>query len=612
MIRDKLMEHWRRHYHAGRMSITLLGEQSLDELQEMVTSQFGDMRADGEPVVNYASAGDPYQAQLPLFVNTTSVREGKQLDLVFTVPSALRRNYKRKSTEYVEELLGHEGEGSLFAALKQNGWADRISAGIGAGGLSDTSCCALFTVTIKLTDEGFTQQDSVIGMFFQYVQMMKRTAPQEWSWKEVRDLRKIEFKFKEEEGAAEYTEALAMTMRKYDHENVLRGEYLYEEFSVADITEILACISPRKCVYVVSDHDFDADAPTVEREKWFNAPFTKSSVDEQKLAAWETSEPDVALQYPPKNVYIAEKFDIKAGSSLRLAEAIASGSVPSDATVPPPAPLVSPPEIIHECGLMRLWHRADDKFDQPRMNAYFHVNLSSVENTPLAFVHADMLTLMVHDQLQNSTRYPAELASLNAGLDVVGQHTCLSFTFDGFDDKLPKLVTAYFAAVSEFKLCTDRFHKVKEKRLKDLKNFCLKPGRQARVLLHQLLKRREFFEDEKFAALESMTPDTLQEFVHSVWNGGAHVEGLVVGNVTQDEALAMGASIRNSLKNSGKGLSQLKVQVTVQPDYCDCLLIHITKYTHTRRLKTDTFFFPRSARGYLPDARNNKRPGWRF
>ena len=170
-------------------------------------------------------------------------------------------------------------------------------------------------------------------------------------------------------------------------------------------------------MYVVSDHDFDADAPTVEREKWFNAPFTKSSVDEQKLAAWETSEPDVALQYPPKNVYIAEKFDIKAGSSLRLAEAIASGSVPSDATVPPPAPLVSPPEIIHECGLMRLWHRADDKFDQPRMNAYFHVNLSSVENTPLAFVHADMLTLMVHDQLQNSTRYPAELASLNAGLD---------------------------------------------------------------------------------------------------------------------------------------------------------------------------------------------------
>jgi glycine/serine hydroxymethyltransferase len=23
----------------------------------------------------------------------------------------------------------------------------------------------------------------------------------------------------------------------------------------------------------------------------------------------------------------------------------------------------------------------------------------------------------------------------------------------------------------------------------------------------------------------------------------------------------------------------------------DCLLIHITKYTHTRRLKTDTFFY---------------------
>ena len=31
---------------------------------------------------------------------------------------------------------------------------------------------------------------------------------------------------------------------------------------------------------------------------------------------------------------------------------------------------------------------------------------------------------------------------------------------------------------------------------------------------------------------------------------------------------------------------------TVRPDYHDCLLAHITKYTHTRRLRTDTLFCP--------------------
>ena len=49
---------------------------------------------------------------------------------------------------------------------------------------------------------------------------------------------------------------------------------------------------------------------------------------------------------------------------------------------------------------MRLWHRLDDKFDQPRMNAYFHVSLPAIEATPEAYVLADMMTLLIHDGLQ--------------------------------------------------------------------------------------------------------------------------------------------------------------------------------------------------------------------
>jgi nardilysin len=567
LIRDKLLEHWRKHYHAGRMSLTLLGEQTLDELQKMVADVFGDMRADGEAAISYASAGAPYLNQLPLRIDTTMIREGKQLDLVFTVPSLLRRAYKRKSTEYVEELIGHEGEGSLFASLKSRGLAERISAGVAAGGLADTTCCALFTVTIKLTDEGFSKVDDVISSFFQYVEMMRRTGPQEWSWREAKDLRGIEFRFKEEEGAAEYTEMLAMTMRRFEHEDVLRGEYAFDEFHRGDIEAVVDCITPRKCVYIVSDHAFDCDAPGVEREKWFDAPFSRSAVPEKKLAEWESNEPDAALRYPPRNVYIAERFEIKAGSAMRLETAKKAGVVPLDATTLPPAPLVSPPEIVHECALMRLWHRADDKFDQPRMSAYFHVSLPGIEDSPEAFVAADMLTLMIHDRLQDRVRYPAELASLNAGLDVVGQHTCLSLTFDGFDCKLPRLVQAYFSAVADFELDPARFHKVKEKRLKDLKNYGLKPGRQARSLLHQLLKRREASESSKIAALEAMEPETLTQFARAAWQGAAHVEGLIIGNVTAEEALEMGASVREAFIKSAPVAAEAfpKKEIAVVP-----------------------------------------------
>ena len=205
------------------------------------------------------------------------------------------------------------------------GLADRISAGVGAGGLADTTCCALFTATIKLTDEGFERSDEVISLFFQYVEMMRRTGPQEWSWREAQGLRGIEFRFKEEEGAADYTEALAMTMRRYAHEDCLRGDYLFHEYAPEDISEVLSHITPRACVYVLSDHGFDADAPGVERERWFNVPFTRETVDPAKLAAWESAEPDAALSYPPRNEYIAERFDIKGGSAARGCAQAAAG-----------------------------------------------------------------------------------------------------------------------------------------------------------------------------------------------------------------------------------------------------------------------------------------------
>ena len=197
---------------------------------------------------------------------------------------------------------------------------------------------------------------------------------------------------------------------------------------------------------------------------------------------------------------------------------------------------------------MRLWHRTDDKFDQPRINAYFHVSLPAIDSTPEAYVMADMLTMMVHDSLQDLVRYPAELASLNAGLDVVGQHTMLSLTFDGFNDKLPKLVEAYFRAVADFTLDEGRYEKVKEKRLKDLKNYGLSPGRQARSILHQLLKARETSEARKIAALESCDAAALRTFADRVWSAAAHVEGLVIGNVTAEEALEMGAMVRACLR----------------------------------------------------------------
>ena len=85
-----------------------------------------------------------------------AVKQGHNLTLTFQLPS-LFHAYKAKPEDYVSHLLGHEGRGSLLAALKAQGWASAISAGVSESGYERNSAVFVFEVTVTLTEAGLHQ-----------------------------------------------------------------------------------------------------------------------------------------------------------------------------------------------------------------------------------------------------------------------------------------------------------------------------------------------------------------------------------------------------------------------------------------------------------------------
>ena len=324
------------------------------------------------------SAGRRTPVALPLMVRTAQVREGKQLDLVFTVPSGLEARVPAQEHGVRGGAHRARGQGGRSSPRsKREDW--RIaSARASARADSRTRRAARCSRPRSSSrTRASPPPDEVISLFFQYAEMMRRTGPQEWSWREAQGLRAIEFRFKEEEGAADYTEMLAMTMRRYAHQDCLRGDYLFDEFAPK---------TSRRCSLTVVPRSACTSSPTTastwtRRESSASGGSTSRSaretVDPAKIAAWESCEPDAALAYPPRNEYIAERFDIAGGAGAARAAAPRRRV----STTPPPPPLVTPPEIVHECPAMRLWHRMDDKFDQPRTCAYF-LRLAAPPSTP--------------------------------------------------------------------------------------------------------------------------------------------------------------------------------------------------------------------------------------
>ena len=85
-----------------------------------------------------------------------AVKQGHNLTLTFQLPS-LFHAYRAKPEDYVSHLLGHEGRGSLLAALKAQGWASAISAGVAESGYERNSAVFVFEVTVTLTEAGLHQ-----------------------------------------------------------------------------------------------------------------------------------------------------------------------------------------------------------------------------------------------------------------------------------------------------------------------------------------------------------------------------------------------------------------------------------------------------------------------
>ena len=89
----------------------------------------------------------------PALYSLPSVKAAHSITATWALPS-LVQHYRAKPEDYLSHLVGHEGQGSLLAGLKQRGWATGLSAGVGEGGMERNSGYSLFDVSITLTDSG--------------------------------------------------------------------------------------------------------------------------------------------------------------------------------------------------------------------------------------------------------------------------------------------------------------------------------------------------------------------------------------------------------------------------------------------------------------------------
>jgi secreted Zn-dependent insulinase-like peptidase len=107
---------------------------------------------------------------------------------------SLYKTWLSRSADYVGNLLGHEGAGSLLSELKRRMWANELSAGVSSDGYNTNTCTYNFDIDVTLTDTGLVHHQQVIELVFSYLALLRTLGPQEGFYQEEAATRAMEFR----------------------------------------------------------------------------------------------------------------------------------------------------------------------------------------------------------------------------------------------------------------------------------------------------------------------------------------------------------------------------------------------------------------------------------
>jgi len=520
--RDKLISFYERWYSANIMALTVVGREDLDQLEQWVRERFTE-------VPNYEVEAPLYQQSylnkelLPGRIDIVPEIETYSVAFQFAIPSTTA-DFHSKPVSYIANLLGHEGKGSLLAALKELGWADSLSAGAGFMDLGQGT----LQVSIGLTEPGAEKIAEIGEMLFHYIHLIQENGLEDWRYEEEKQLGEIAFRFAEQPGPSRIASSISSRLHEYPVEEVLSGPYLLKEFKPDLLQNILSKLLPEKVmVQLVSPkHKARKISP------YYDVKYEIAKIDSEIVQVWQEASkakfPQLAL--PESNRFIPER--------LSLQENLID--------------IEKPVEIAREDGI-ELWHKPDQSFRTPRSSFYFSLKSEQANASPRQLVMTELAVRLLNDQLNTET-YPARLAGLRVSL--YRHSRGISVRLGGYQDGQKALLEVVLNALKQPKIEQDKLDLIKDELGRELANAAKeRPSSQTVHEIYRLLLSPYWTEEERLAELDSMTLDDVVQHMQTFMSK-VQISVLAHGDVSLDQTEEMTNTIAAQF---GEAISQREV-----------------------------------------------------
>ena len=509
-VRDELIEFYEKHYSANIMRLVLVGPQSLADLENWATEKFSTI-VNRKAKAQHTDINLYPENLLPAVLEIEPVKEFHQLVMHFPIPDPDQHRNK-KPLYLIAHLLGNEGVGSPLSLLKQNGWAEGLSARQGVRFDDQGS----FEVAISLTPDGFANRQQVIATVFESISLIKKEGVQEWIFDEQKRQLELAFQFQEPIAPAPYARSLAGSLHRYSAEEVLSGPYRLDSFDEALIREHLDYLVPTNLLIMETSPLVEAN----ETEQWFQVPYKLESLDPETVNKWAAQPLTGKIKLPLPNPFLPE--------DLALLDA------ETDA---------EKPVLIEKPGL-QLWFSNDSDFGAPRANLYFSIRSPMARGSARNVVMAGLFVEMIREQL-NEFSYPASLAGLD--YNIYRHQRGIGVRITGYNDKQAVLLETVMGTIREPDFNEPTFERLKKRYIRSVNNRQKNdPSRLAINGVMNSLRLASWTDEQLLAAVADVKYSDMTGY-NKLLLAENEVVSLVHGNVNKSVATDIVKLIENLL-----------------------------------------------------------------
>ncbi len=527
-VKNELHQFWQQHYQSQYMTLCLVSPLAQEHLTNKVHQLFSPIKTLNEKQPKPLITEPLYRQQdLAQFIAIKPVKELHKLNITFSLPG-IDPFYTSKIVSFVAHLIGDEGRGSLFEALKQQGFINALSAGNGISGSNFKD----FNISLELTHKGEDNLESVLNLVFGYLNWLAKQTPPAYLYNEQKKLSEISFSFQEDIKPIKLACDIALNMHHYEQSHYIYGDYCMEGYTSQQWQQLFSYISADNMRLTLVSQNIQ----TNHQAHWYHTPYYLEPLTKEQITQLNNQQSDNdTYRLPAKNPYLVKPIKLEA----------------PDFNSPIPV------SIDSRAG-WQTWFKQDVSFRVPKGNIYLGLDLPNGVKTKrsqaIMRLYCDLFMDAVSEQ-----HYQAEMAGLHYNL--YAHNAGMTLYTSGLSNNQDKLLMTLLHSMFTMAFSQMRFDEVKRQLIKHWRNTqSNKPISQLFSMLNSTLMPNVASSTELANELHNLTFIEFKTFTNTLFSS-MFVEILLYGNWTTTQAISINQSIANELKPYQK-VAELPREIT--------------------------------------------------